>query len=47
MVGGVLLVRSYVATVAVGDVSVLQDEDCKFVVEFMTALSAQKTKRRA
>lgn len=27
--------------------SVLQDEDCSFVVEFMTALSVQKFKRRA
>jgi hypothetical protein len=25
----------------------LQDDDCNFVVEFMTALSAEKTKRRA
>lgn len=46
-IGGLNLIRSYVAPVAVGDMSVLQDEDCKFVVEFMTALSAQKTKRRA
>ncbi len=41
------LIRSYVAPVAKGDMTVLQDEDCKFVVEFMTALSAQKIKRRA
>ena len=46
-IAGLKLIRSYVAPVAVGDMSVLQDEDCKFVVEFMTALSAQKTKRRA
>lgn len=46
-IAGLKLIRSYVAPVAVGDLSVLQDEDCKFVVEFMTALSAQKTKRRA
>jgi DNA-binding transcriptional MerR regulator len=41
------LIRSYVAPVAKGDMTVLQDEDCKFVVEFMTALSAQKIKRHA
>lgn len=46
-IAGLKLIRSYVAPVAVGDLSVLQDEDCKFVVEFMTALSAQKTKLRA
>jgi MerR family copper efflux transcriptional regulator len=46
-IAGLKLIRSYVAPVAVGDMSVLQDEDCKFVVEFMTALSAQKTKRHA
>ncbi len=40
-IAGLKLIRSYVAPVAVGDLSVLQDEDCKFVVEFMTALSAQ------
>lgn len=41
------VIRSYVAPVAVGDMSVLQDEDCHFVVEFMTALSAEKTRKRA
>jgi MerR family transcriptional regulator, copper efflux regulator len=46
-IAGLKLVRRYVAPVAVGDMSVLQDEDCKFVVEFMTALTAQKTRRRA
>ncbi len=46
-IAGLKLIRSYVAPVAVGDLSVLQDEDCKFVVEFMTALAARKTKRRA
>jgi MerR family copper efflux transcriptional regulator len=45
-ISGLKLIRSYVAPVSVGDMTVLQDEDCKFVVEFMTALSAQKTKRR-
>ena len=46
-IAGLKLIRRYVAPVAVGDMSVLQDEDCTFVVEFMTALSVQKTKRRA
>jgi len=41
------VIRGYVAPVAVGDMRVLQDEDCNFVVEFMTALSAPKNKRRA
>ncbi len=46
-IAGLQVIRSYVAPVAVGDLSVLQDEDCNFVFEFMTALSAQKSKRRA
>ena len=46
-IAGLQVIRSYVAPVAVGDLSVLQDEDCNFVFEFMTALSAQKLKRRA
>ena len=46
-ISGLKLIRSYIAPVTVGDLSALQDEDCKFVVEFMTALSAPKTKRRA
>ena len=46
-IAGLQVIRSYVAPVAVGDLSVLQDEDCNFVFEFMTALSAQKPKRRA
>jgi hypothetical protein len=41
------VIRAYVAPVAIGDMRVLQDEDCNFVVEFMTALSSEKTKRRA
>lgn len=44
---GLQVIRAYVAPVALGDMSVLQDEDCHFVVEFMTALSAEKTRRRA
>lgn len=31
------VIRSYVAPVAMGDMSVLQDEDCNFVVEFMAS----------
>ena len=46
-IAGLQVIRGYVAPVAVGDMSVLQDEDCHFVVEFMTALSAEKTRRRA
>ncbi|WP_439114942.1 MerR family transcriptional regulator [Hydrogenophaga sp.] len=46
-IAGLQVIRGYVAPVAVGDMGVLQDEDCHFVVEFMTALSAAKTRRRA
>ncbi len=46
-IAGLQVIRAYVAPVAVGDMSVLQDEDCNFVVEFMTALSAEKTRWRA
>jgi DNA-binding transcriptional MerR regulator len=46
-IAGLQVIRGYVAPVVVGDMSVLQDEDCNFVVEFMTALSAEKTRRRA
>jgi MerR family copper efflux transcriptional regulator len=46
-IAGLQFIRGYVAPVAVGDMSVLQDEDCNFVFEFMTALSAEKAKRRA
>ena len=41
------VIRAYVAPVALGDMSVLQDEDCNFLVQFMTALSVEKTRRRA
>ena len=41
------VIRAYVAPVASGDMSVLQDEDCTFLVRFMTALSVEKTRRRA
>lgn len=40
------VIRAYVAPVAVGDMSVLQDGDCRFVVDFMTALSADPARRR-
>ena len=46
-IAGLQVIRGYMAPVAMGDMSVLQDDDCNFVVEFMTALSAEKTKRRA
>jgi DNA-binding transcriptional MerR regulator len=46
-IAGLQVIRGYVAPVAVGDMDVLQDEDCNFVVEFMTALSAGKTRWRA
>ena len=41
------VIRGYVAPVALGDMSVLQDEDCNFVIEFMTALSVNKARQRA
>lgn len=41
------VIRGYVAPVASGDMSVLQDDDCHFVVEFLTALSAQQVRKRA
>ena len=41
------VIRAYVAPVALGDMSVLKDEDCNFLVQFMTALSVEKTRRRA
>jgi DNA-binding transcriptional MerR regulator len=41
------IIRGYVAPVAAGDMSVLQDEDCNFVFEFLTALSVDKAKRCA
>ena len=46
-IAGLQVIRGYVAPVAVGDMSVLQEEDCNFVYEFMTALAAEKAKRRA
>ena len=36
------VIRGYVAPVAMGDMRVLQDQDCNFVVEFMTALSSSR-----
>jgi len=46
-IAGLQVIRAYVAPVAVGDMRVLQDEDCHFVFEFLTALSAEKARRRA
>ncbi len=46
-IAGLHVIREYVAPVAAGDMSVLQDEDCNFVIEFMTALSVNKARRRA
>ena len=46
-IAGLQVIRGYVGPVAVGDMSVLQDEDCNFVIEFMTALSADQARRRA
>lgn len=46
-IAGLQVIRGYVAPVAVGDMSVLQDDDCNFVVEFMTALSGKQVRRRA
>jgi len=46
-IAGLKVIRGYVAPVAKGDMSALQDEDCHFVVEFMTALSGEKRRRRA
>ena len=46
-IAGLQVIRGYVAPVAVGNMGVLEDEDCNFVIDFMTALSADKSKRRA
>lgn len=41
-IAGLKIIRGYVAPVSLGDMSVLQDEDCNFVFEFLSALSAEK-----
>jgi DNA-binding transcriptional MerR regulator len=46
-IAGLQVIRGYVAPVAVGDMGVLKDEDCNFVIEFLTAFSADKARRRA
>jgi len=46
-IAGLQVIRSYVGPVASGDMSVLQDEVCNFVVDFMTAVSKKKLDRRA
>lgn len=38
------VIRGYLAPVATGDMRVLQDEDCSFVLAFMTAMSAHKAR---
>lgn len=43
-IAGLQVIRGYLAPVAMGDMSVLQDDDCNFVVEFMTAFSAEKSR---
>jgi DNA-binding transcriptional MerR regulator len=46
-IAGLQVIRGYVAPVAVGDMGVLEDEDCNFVIDFMTALSTDKSKQHA
>jgi hypothetical protein len=36
------VIRDYVEPVAIGDMRVLNEPDCSFVVEFMTALKVTK-----
>ncbi len=38
------VIRDYVEPVAIGDMRVLNEPDCSFVVEFMTALKVTKLK---
>ena len=38
-IAGLLAVRDHVAPVARGDFSTLEDDDCKFLVHFMSAMS--------
>jgi DNA-binding transcriptional MerR regulator len=41
------VIRAYVAPVALGDMRVLQDEDCSFVLTFLSALSGGPAQKRA
>lgn len=41
------VIRAYVAPVAVGDMGVLQNEDCNFVLAFLSALSGGSAQKRA
>jgi DNA-binding transcriptional MerR regulator len=41
------VIRAYVAPVALGDMRVLQDEDCNFVLTFLSALSGGPAQKRA
>ena len=45
-IAGLQVIRGYMAPVAMGDMSVLQDDDCNFVFEFMTALSVENVRRQ-
>lgn len=46
-VAALQIIRGYVAPVALGDMRVLQDEDCNFVLTFLSALSGGPAKKRA
>ena len=41
------VIRGYVGPVALGDMRVLQDEDCNFVLTFLSALSGGPAQKRA
>lgn len=46
-VAALQVIRGYVAPVALGDMRVLQDEDCNFVLTFLSALSGGPAQKRA
>ena len=46
-VAALQVIRAYVAPVALGDMRVLQDEDCNFVLTFLSALSGGPAQKRA
>lgn len=46
-VAALQVIRGYVAPVALGDLRVLQDEDCNFVLAFLSALSSGPAQKRA
>ncbi len=41
-IAGLQVIRGYIAPVANGDMRILKEDDCNFVVEFMTALSSSR-----